>query len=209
VKRIPAVAFLILGFAVVPGFADDPRDDLRDDLYHELSASLDQAEALVAGLVLEDEAPITEEQLQVLKSLNRQIRGSLYSDLIDRSDQLLLLTQEQMLVHQNPQQLQGRMEEILRGSRQDARDRELEATREKVLRASLQVTFLSFTSAFTFWGLGELQDRRYFQATSVEEATLRRRLFQIFSIGSMVGAAVGVIGAGVSATLYAGHTGTH
>jgi hypothetical protein len=204
VKRILAVAVLILVFGVAPGFADDP----RDDLYPELSANLDQAEALVAGLILEDKAPITEEQLQALKSLNRQIRGSLYSDLIDRSDQLLLLAQEQMLVHQNPQQLQGRMEEILRDSRQDARNRQREATREKVLRTSFGVALVSFTSAFTLWGLGELQDRRYFQATSVEEATLRRRLFQIFSIGSMVGASVGVIGAGVSVTLYAGQTGT-
>ena len=33
---------------------------------------------------------------------------------------------------------------------------------------------------------------------------LRRRLFQVFSIGSMVGATIGVVGAGVSATLCAG-----
>ena len=66
------------------------------------------------------------------------------------------------------------------------------------------MTLISFASAFTLWGLAELQDRRYFQATSIEEASLHRRLFQVFSVGSMVGATIGVVGAGVSATLYAG-----
>jgi hypothetical protein len=137
-----------------------------------------------------------------LRFLNRQIRGSLYSDLIDRSDLLVLLIQEQMLLHQVPQQL--RVEGMLRARRQDARNLKRSAAREKLQRISVNMTLISFASAFTLWGLGELQDQRYFQATTIEEATLRRRLFQIFSIGSMVGTTVGVISAGVSVTLYAG-----
>jgi hypothetical protein len=93
---------------------------------------------------------------------------------------------------------------MLRDSRQDARNLERGAARDKVLRASFNTTLVSFAAAFAFWGLGELQDRRYFESTTIEGATLHRRLFQIFSIGSLVGATVGVIGAGVTVTLYAG-----
>ena len=88
--------------------------------------------------------------------------------------------------------------------REDARNLRRSEARNKVLRTCFNTTLISFASAFTLWGLGELQDRRYFQATTIEEGTLRRRLFQVFSIGSMVGAAVGAVSAGVSVTLYAG-----
>ncbi len=198
--RIPALALLILSCAVVLAFGED----LRDELYEELSTSLAQAEALVAGMALQDEAALTVEQLEALRYLNRQIRGSLYSDLIDRSDLLLLLTREQILLRRDPQELQARLEGMLRDSRQDARNLERDSARDKVLRASFNTTLVSFAAAFAFWGLGELQDRRYFESTTIEGATLHRRLFQIFSIGSLVGATVGVIGAGVTVTLYAG-----
>jgi hypothetical protein len=200
VKRTLPVALLILVGSVVLCFAEDP----RDELYDELSTSLAQAEALVAGMAVSGETSITGEQLESLVFLNRQIRGSLYSDLIDRSDLLVLLARDQMNLDRDPQQLELRMEEILQDSRRDARNLEKAAAREKVLRTSFNTTLISFASAFTLWGLAELQDRRYFQASSIEEATLRRRLFQIFSIGSLVGAAVGVVGAGVSVALYAG-----
>jgi hypothetical protein len=200
VKRIPALALLILSCAVVLAFGEDS----RDELYEELSTSLAQAEALVAGMSLQDEAALTVEQLEALRYLNRQIRGSLYSDLIDRSDLLLLLAREQMLLRRDPQELQARLEGMLRDSRQDARNLERDSARDKVLRASFNTTLVSFAAAFAFWGLGELQDRRYFESTTIEGATLHRRLFQIFSIGSLVGATVGVIGAGVTVTLYAG-----
>ena len=199
-KRILAVAVLILCCGPVLCFAEDP----QDILYQELSASLGQAEALIAAITLQGEEAITEEQLDALRSLNRQIRGSLYCDLIDRSDQLVLLTREQMLLQQDPQLLQARLEGMLHSSRQDARVLERGAARAKMQRTAFGTTLIAFTSAFTLWGLGEWQDRRYFEAATIEEATLRRRLFQIFSIGSMVGAAVGVVSAGVSATLYAG-----
>ena len=192
--RIPALSLLILSCAVVLAFGEDS----RDELYEELSTSLAQAEALVAGMALQDEAALTVEQLEALRYLNRQIRGSLYSDLIDRSDLLLLLAREQMLLRW------ARLEGMLRDSRQDARNLERGSARDKVLRASFNTTLVSFAAAFAFWGLGELQDRRYFESTTIEEATLHRRLFQIFSIGSLVGATVGVIGAGVTVTLYAG-----
>ena len=198
-NRILAVAVLMFGCSIVLCFAEDS----HDQLYQELSAGLAQAEVLVAGLALQGEASVTEEQLQALKSLNRRIQGSLYSDLIDRSELLVLLTREQMLLHQEPQQLQSRVEDMLRSSRQDARNLERSAARQVMLRNSFTTTLVSFASAFTLWGLGEMQDRRYFQAASIQEATRHRRLFQIFSIGSMIGAAVGVAGAGVSVTLYA------
>ena len=198
-RLLTAAVLIVLGSAV-PCFADDP----QDELYRELSISLSQAEALIAGLAMDGEAAITEEQLEALVILNRQIRGSLYSDLIDRSDLLVLLTQDRMNLHQDPLQLQARVEEMLEDSRRDARNLERGAARQKALHTSFSMTLVSFASAFTLWGLAELQDRRYFQATSVEEATFRRRLFQVFSIGSIVGAAFGVVGAGVSATLYAG-----
>jgi hypothetical protein len=197
--RIPALALLILSCGVVLAFGEDS----RDELYEELSTSLAQAEALVAGMALQDEAALTVEQLEALRYLNRQIRGSLYSDLIDRSDLLLLLAREQMLLRRDPQELQARLEGMLRDSRQDARNLERDSARDKVLRASFNTTLVSFAAAFAFWGLGELQDRRYFESTTIEGATLHRRLFQIFSIGSLVGATVGVIGAGVTVTLYA------
>jgi hypothetical protein len=198
--RIPALAVLILSCGIVLAFGEDS----RDELYEELSTSLAQAEALVAGMALQDEAALTVEQLEALRYLNRQIRGSLYSDLIDRSDLLLLLTREQMLLHRDPQELQARLEGMLRDSRQDARNLERGAARDKVLRTSFNTTLGSFAAAFAFWGLGELQDRRYFESTTIEEAKLHRRLFQIFSIGSLVGATVGVVGAGITVTLYAG-----
>ena len=204
-RPIIAAAVLIFSCGTVLIHGDDPRDELsRDELYRELSVSLTQAEALMAGMALEDEKAITEEQLEALRSLNRQIRGSLYSDLIDRSDLLVLLTQEQMLLHRDPQQLQARVEGMLRDSRQDEQNTRRSTAWGKVMRASFNTMLISFASAFTLWGLGELQDLRYFQATTIEEATLRRRLFQIFSIGSIAGATVGVISAGVSVTLYAG-----
>jgi len=199
-RRILFVAVLILFAVVVLCLAEDP----QDELYQELSTSLVQAEALMAEMVMDGETPITEEQLEALVSLNRQIRGSLYSDLIDRSDLLVLLVQDQMNFNQDPQQMQARVEGMLDGSRRDARILERAAAREKVLHASFNMTLISFASAFTLWGLAELQDRRYFQAASIDEATIRRRLFQIFSIGSMVGTTIGVVAAGVSVTLYAG-----
>jgi hypothetical protein len=198
VKRILVLALVMLGCGAVLTFGEDP----QDELYEELSASLARAEAQMADMTLQGEASITEEQLEALRFLNRQIRGSLYIDLIDRSDLLVLLIQEQMLLHQDPQQL--RVEGMLRASRQDARNLKRSAAREKLQRTSVNMTLISFASAFTLWGLGELQDQRYFQANTIEEATLRRRLFQIFSIGSMVGTTVGVISAGVSVILYAG-----
>lgn len=195
-KRILAIGFLVLSGGIILSFGEDA----RDELYEELSTNLAQAEALVAGMALQEEASMTVVQLEALQSLNRQIRGSLYSDLIDRSDLLLLFFQEQMLFHQDPQELQARAEGLLRDSRQDARS----AARDKVLRTSFSTTLVSFAAAFTLWGLGELQDRRYFESSTIEEATLHRRLFLICSIGSLVGATVGVASAGVSVTLYAG-----
>jgi hypothetical protein len=200
VKRILAVALLILSGGIGLVFGEDP----RDELYEELSTSLAQAEALVAGLALQDEASVTVEQLEALQALNRQIRGSLYSDLIDRSDLLLLLTREQILFRRDSQAVKARLEEMLRDSREEARSRKQSAVRDKVLRTSLNITLVSFTAAFALWGLGELQDQRYFESTTSDEAALSRRLFQIFSIGSLVGVTVGGVSAGVSVALYAG-----
>ena len=199
-KRILAIGILLLSGGIILTFGEDG----RDELYEELSADLAQAEALMAGMALEDEEAPTAQQLEALRSLDLQMRGSLYTDLMDRSDLLLLLTREQMLFHRDQQELQARAEGLLHDSRQEARDRKRSADREKVLRTSFNSTLVSFAAAFTFWGLGELQDRRYFESTTAEEAARHRRLFQIFSIASLVGATVGVVSAGVSVTLYAG-----
>ena len=199
-KRILTIALLVLGCGTIPVFGEDA----RDELYDELSAGLEQAEALVAGLSLQDGLSVSAEQLEALRSLNRQIRGSLYSDLIDRSDLLLLLAQEQLAFHQDPQQLQSRLEGILRDSSQDLQAEKRKDGREKVLRACFNTTLVSFAAAFTCWGLSELEDRRYFESTAIEDARLHRRLFQVFSIGSLVGATLGVVSAGVTVTLYAG-----
>jgi hypothetical protein len=188
-KRILAAGFLVLSGGVLPA----------DELYLELAANLEQAEELVAGIVLRDDVFVTAEQLDALRSLNRQIRGSLYSDLIDRSDLLLLLTEEQMLLQRNPQ---IRMEEMLQDSGQDARKRKATRARDTALRVSFATTAVSFAAAYAFWGLGELQDRRYFESTTSEEASRHRRLFRVFSIGSIVGVTVGAVSAGLSVTLY-------
>ena len=197
-KRILTIALLILGCGTIPAFGEDS----RDELYEELSAGLAQAVALVAGISLQDESSVTAEQLEALRSLNRQIRGSLYSDLIDRSDLLLLLAQEQSLLSRDPQQLRSRLEGILRDSSQDAQEGKRKDGRETALRACFNTTLVSFAAAFTFWGLSELQDRRYFESTAIEDARLHRRLFQVFSIGSLVGATLGVVSAGVTVTLF-------
>jgi hypothetical protein len=199
VKQTAVVAVVMLLSGIVLAFGEQS----RDELYQELSDSLDRAEAAVADQVWGEER-ISQDQLDKLESLNLQIRGSLYSDLIDRSDLLLLLAREQTLLQPDPGVLEVREELLLRDSRQEGRNRSRNSAREKVLRAGLTTTFASFAAAFTLWGLGELQDRRYFESTTSKDATLHRRLFQVFSIGSVVAATVGVVGAGVSVTLYAG-----
>ena len=190
-KRILVGGLLFLCCGLVPA----------EELYQELSASLEQAEALVAAVVVQDRATLSAQQLEALESLNRRIRGSLYSDLIDRSELLVLLAREQMRLGQDPR---ARAEEMLRDSLMDSRNLRAGAVREKALRLSFGATLVSFAAAFSFWGLGELQDRLYFESATAEDASRRRRLFQVFSVGSVIATAVGVAGAGVSITLYAG-----
>ena len=79
---------------------------------------------------------------------------------------------------------------------------ERSTSREQVLRFSLATTVASFALAFTFWGLGEMQDQMYFQAATIDEAIVHRRFFQVFTIGSLVSTAVEVAGAGVSVSLF-------
>jgi hypothetical protein len=189
VRQILIIGLLVLGGVRLPA----------DELYDELSASLEQAEDLVAATALRRDASLTPEQLADLEALSRQIRGSLYSDLMDRSELLLLLVRDQALFGKDPQ---PRVEAMLQDSRLDARGRRAAHTRDRALRIGLATTVVSYTAAFALWGLAELQDRRYFQAATPEEASVHRRLFQVFSIGSVVGAAVGVAGAGVTVTLY-------
>lgn len=199
---IAVILFLAGGIFSIPAEEVPPTGQAEDELYRELAAGIEQAEALVAGIALTDGAMITGEQIEALELLNRQIRGSLYSDLIARSDLLLLLSREQVRTSQSPDQLQHRLEHMLEDSRQETLILARERSRDKVLRASLITSLASFALAFTFWGLGELQDQLYFQADTTEEARLHRRLFQVFTAGSMIGAAVGTVSAGVSVTFY-------
>ena len=165
----------------------------QDELYNELAAGLDRAEQRVAATVLQDGVAVSAEEIEALTTLNRQVRGSLYGDLIDRSDLLLLLAQEQVRIRREMEGKQIRFDQMLL---------ERSTSREQVLRFSLATTVASFALAFTFWGLGEMQDQMYFQAATIDEAIVHRRFFQVFTIGSLVSAVVGVAGAGVSVSLF-------
>ncbi len=90
-KRRLVVASLLVLVGTGFGFSQEGRaTSPGDELYDELAASLDRAEARVAATVLQDGVVVSAEELEALITLNRQIRGSLYGDLIDRSDLLLL-----------------------------------------------------------------------------------------------------------------------
>jgi hypothetical protein len=156
----------------------------------------------VAAIVLQDGVVVSAEELEALITLNRQIRGSLYGDLIDRSDLLLLLAREQVRIRREMEAQQIRFDLMLLDSRQEERSRKRSTSREQVLRLSLATTLASFALAFTFWGLGEMQDQMYFQAATVDEAIVHRRFFQVFTVGSLVSAAVGVAGAGVAVSIF-------
>lgn len=174
-----------------------------DELYNELAAGLARAEQRVAATVLQDGGAVSAEELEALVAFNRQIRGSLYGDLIDRSDLLLLLAQELVRVHGETEAKEIRFDQLILESRQEERSGKRSTSREKVLRFSVATTLASFALAFTFWGLGEMQDQLYFQAATIDQATLHRRLFQVFTVGSLISAAVGIAGAGVSVSLTA------
>jgi hypothetical protein len=204
VRQILVAAYLILSGGIILTFGNEGTGSTQDELYEELSVGLAKSEAMVADIALQDGASPTLEQMEALKSLNRQIRGSLYSDLMDRSELLLLLAQEQVRIHQDPQDRQARLDQVLQDSRQAAENRSRSDSRAKILRTSFTTTMASFALAFTFWGLGELQDLRYFESPTIEEARLHRRLFQVFSIGSLIGASIGLVSAGVTVTLYVG-----
>jgi hypothetical protein len=204
VTRDFAAVLLVLTLWVFPVFpqraTESSGPNVRDELYRQLSASLERAEGMVAASTLQGEA-LTGEQMQSLVTLNRQIRGSLYSDLIDRSDLLLLLAEEQMRIGPDTGQ-QLRLESILQDSLRESSARERSREREKAFRSSMTTALISFALSFTFWTLGEAQDRRYFESPTIDEARHHRRLFQVFAVGSAVSAAVGVVSGGVSAMLY-------
>lgn len=203
-KRRLVVASLLVLVGTGFGFSQEGRaTSPGDELYDELAASLDRAEARVAATVLQDGVVVSAEELEALITLNRQIRGSLYGDLIDRSDLLLLLAREQVRIRREMEAQQIRFDLMLLESRQEERSRKRSTSREQVLRLSLATTLASFALAFTFWGLGEMQDQMYFQAATVDEAIVHRRFFQVFTIGSLVSAAVGVAGAGVAVSFFA------
>ena len=203
-KRSLVVASLLVPVGTGFGFSQDGRvTSPGDELYDELAAGLDRAEQQVAAAVLQDGVMVSAEELEALTTLNRQIRGSLYGDLIDRSDLLLLLAREQVRIRREMEAQQIRFDQMLLESRQEERSRKRSTSREKAFRYSLATTVASFALAFTFWGLGEMQDQMYFQAATIDEAIVHRRFFQVFTIGSLVSAAVGVAGAGVSVSFIA------
>jgi len=203
-RRIVRLAGLLLCAALCALYGEEgtvpPSGDV---LYEELAAGLEYAEFLVAETALRQGGGLTEEQLQAVTLLNRQIGSSMYSDLINRSDLLLLLTHEQMHFDQEGAENQFRRDRILGESRNEQRIDSRSGSRDKALRSAFSTSLFSFAAAFTLWGLGEIQDRRYFSSATIDEATTHRRLFQVFSIGSVVGAAAGILSAGVSVALYA------
>jgi hypothetical protein len=203
VKRCLAIAALVVLAGTGIGFSQEGTvGSAGDELYDELAASLDRAEQRVAAIVLQDGVVVSAEELEALTTLNRQIRGSLYGDLIDRSDLLLLLAQEQVRIFQETEVQEVRFDQILLERGQEERNERRSTFHEEAFRYSVATSLASFALAFTFWGLGEMQDQKYIQAATIDEAIVHRRFFQAFTIGSLVSAAVGVVSAGVSVSFF-------
>ena len=202
-KRSLVIASLVVLVCGIGFCQEEEPASAKDELYNELAASLTRAEQRVAASVLQDGVAVSAEELEALTTLNLQIRGSLYGDLIDRSDLLLLLSQEQVRIRRETEAKQIRFDQLLLESLQEERNGRRDASREKVLRYSIATTLASFALAFTFWGLGEMQDQLYFQAATIDEAILHRRFFHVLTVGSLISAAVGIAGAGVSVFFFA------
>jgi hypothetical protein len=203
VKKSLVIASLVVLVSGIGFCQEGGPTSAVDELYDELAADLAHAEQRVAETVLQDGIAVSAEELEALAALNRQIRGSLYGDLIDRSDLLLLLAEEQARIHRETEGKQIRFDRLLLESRQEERSGKRSTSREKVLRFSVATTLASFALAFTFWGLGEMQDQLYFESATIDQATLHRRLFHVFTVGSLISAAVGIAGAGVSVSFTA------
>lgn len=200
---------IILVFLVLfpfTGYAEEEGTGGRtgDSYYTELASRLEDAGKEVAGKLLQAEGVLTTEDLELVSSLDEEIRRSLYGDLIDRSSLLLLLAREQMQAQQRSRQQDERAEQIVLASRQDRRNQEASRLRTKLLKTSLATSLTSFTLAFAFWGLGERQDQLYFEAQTVEEAVRHRTCFKAFAIISLISAAVGVVSSGVTVAVLAG-----
>jgi len=203
VKRSLVIAALVVLAGTGIGFSQEGWvSSAGDELYNELAASLDRAEQRLAAIVLQDGVVVSAAEIEALTTLNRQIRGSLYGDLIDRSDLLLLLAQEQVRIRQETEVQQVRFDQLLLESGQEERYSKRSTFHEEAFRYSVATALTSFALAFAFWGLGEMQDQMYFQAATSDEAIVNRRFFQIFTIGSLVSAAVGVASAGVSVSFF-------
>jgi len=199
------VFFMFLVLFPSSGCAEEDRTpgQTGDSYYTELASRLEDAGKEVSGKLLQAEGVLTTEDLQLLGSLDEEIRRSLYGDLVDRSSLLLLLAREEVRGQQRSRQQDERAEQIILASRQDRRSVEISGFRTRLLKTSLAASLTSFTLAFTFWGLGERQDRLYFEAQTIEEAVRHRAYFKTFSIISLIGAAVGVVSSGVTVTVLA------
>jgi hypothetical protein len=200
---------IILVFLVLfpfTGYAEEEGTAGRtgDSYYTELASRLEDAGKEVAGKLLQDEGVLTTEDLELLSSLDEEIRRSLYGDLIDRSSLLLLLAREQVRAQQRSRQQDERAEQIVLASLRDRRNQQASRLRAKLLKTSLATSLTSFTLAFTFWGLGERQDQLYFEAETVDEAVRHRTCFKAFAIISLISAAVGVVSSGVTVAVLAG-----
>jgi hypothetical protein len=201
-KVIAVVCFLLLsGF---PSSAEEGLEDRSADArYTDLSVRLEAAEKELAAVFVEDHPTVTAGQAEALAILDEEIRSSLYGDLIDKSGLLLYLTREQMRFQQKDENRDAIVQTVIGESLAEQRREKRSNFQNKALRISMGSAVASFTLAFTLWGLGEMQDRLYFEAQTIDQAVVHRRFFQVFSIGSLFSAAVGVISSGISVYLLA------
>ncbi len=202
-KVTAAVCLLLLlnGFS---GSAEEGLEDRSADArYSDLSVRLEAAEQEMAAVFVQDRPAVTAEQAEALAILDKEIRRSLYGDLIDRSGLLLHLTREQMCFQQKDENQDAIAQTVIGESLAEQRREKKSSFQNKALRISMGSAVASFTLAFTFWGLGEMQDSLYFEAQTIDQAVLHRRFFQVFAIGSLFSAAIGVISSGVAVSLLA------
>jgi hypothetical protein len=166
--------------------------------YLALCEELSAAEAALAVRILEERAVPDAAQLEELRRLEEEARLSLYGDLMDRSALLVMLAEERLAEQSLEASRPEREREFLES--RELSDREAAARKRRTVAVwgSVGTTVASFAAAFTFWYLSEVQDERYFTATSVEAALRHRTYFKLFSWASYVAAGAGIVGVGVT-----------
>lgn len=155
-------------------------------LYETLSERLSQAEAELARRILEPLPSLIPAELERYRSLDREIQGSFYGDLMDRSRFVLLLT------------------EALQTAPVAAP--EVVAPPANLSRPAgllLGTAVVSFGLSYGCWALAERQDALYLGSATPEEATVHRKRFAAYRLTGLILAALGTLSSGTSASLLA------